>query len=147
MKDASQGQNAATTGPSLRSLNEFLPSMNIQEARPSDAPIIASILQEAAEWLAGSGRPLWSAAEIGRERVQKHVNDGLFHIARQDGQLVGVMKFELEDAYFWPEVLPGTSASSTSSPCAGRGRRKASRRYCCHMLELGPSSLDVLTFA
>jgi hypothetical protein len=38
------------------------------------------------------------------------VNDGLFHIARQDGQLVGVMKFELEDAYFWPEVLPGTSA-------------------------------------
>lgn len=84
--------------------------MNIQEARPSDAPIIASILQEAAEWLAGSGRPLWSAAEIGRERVQKHVNDGLFHIARQDGQLVGVMKFELEDAYFWPEVLPGTSA-------------------------------------
>jgi GNAT superfamily N-acetyltransferase len=84
--------------------------MNILEARPSDAPMIASVLQEAAEWLAGDGRPLWSATEIGHERVLRDVSKGLFHVARQDKQLVGVMKFELEDAYFWPEVLPGTSA-------------------------------------
>jgi len=75
-----------------------------------DAAMIASVLQEAAEWLAGDGRPLWSAAEIGRERVLRDVSEGLFHVARQDEHLAGVMKFELEDAYFWPEVLPGTSA-------------------------------------
>jgi len=84
--------------------------MNIQEARLSDAPMIASVLQEAAEWLAADGRPLWSAAEIGYERVLRDASTGLFHVARQDDQLVGVMKFELEDAHFWPEVLPGTSA-------------------------------------
>lgn len=84
--------------------------MNIQEARPSDAPMIAAVLQEAAEWLTGDGRPLWSAAEIGLEGILRDLSKGLFHIARQDEQLAGVMKFELEDAYFWPEVLPGTSA-------------------------------------
>ena len=71
---------------------------------------LASVLQEAAEWLAADGRPLWSAAEIGYERVLRDASTGLFHVARQDDQLVGVMRFELEDAHFWPEVLPGTSA-------------------------------------
>jgi GNAT superfamily N-acetyltransferase len=84
--------------------------MNIQEARSSDASMIASVLQEAAEWLAGDGRALWSAAEIGHERVLRDVNRGLYHLARQGEHVAGVMKFELEDAYFWPEVLPGTSA-------------------------------------
>src|SRR5690349_9128658 len=84
--------------------------MNIQEARPSDAPMIASVLQEAADWLAGDSRALWSAAEIGYERVLGDVSEGLFHVARHGEHLVGVMKFELEDPYFWPEVLPGTSA-------------------------------------
>jgi GNAT superfamily N-acetyltransferase len=100
---------SATTGRSLRSLIE-LSSMNIQEARSSDAPMIASVLQEAAEWLAADGRALWSAAEIGHECVLRDVSSGLFHVARQGEHVAGVMKFELEDAYFWPEVLPGTSA-------------------------------------
>jgi len=91
-----------------RSMN-FMP-MNIQEARLCDAPMIASVLQEAAEWLAGDGRALWSAAEVGHERVLRDASKGLFHVARQGDDLAGVMKFELEDAYFWPEVLPGISA-------------------------------------
>lgn len=84
--------------------------MNIQEARPSDAPMIASVLQDAARWLADGGRALWSGSEIGQERVLQDTTAGLFHVARDGEQMVGVMKFELEDAYFWPEVLPGTSA-------------------------------------
>jgi len=96
-------------GPSLRSLDEPLP-VNIQEARLSDAPMIASVLQEAAEWLAGDGRALWSAAEIGDGAVLRDVRRGLFHVARQGDSLAGVMKFELEDAHFWPEIPPGTSA-------------------------------------
>lgn len=84
--------------------------MNIQEARPSDAPMIASVLQDAARWLADSGRALWSGPDIGHERVLQDAAAGLFHVARDGEQVVGVMKFELEDAYFWPEVVPGTSA-------------------------------------
>jgi GNAT superfamily N-acetyltransferase len=84
--------------------------MKIQKARLPDAPMIASVLQEAADWLAGNGRALWSAAEIGEEPVLRDVSNGLFHVARQGDSLAGVMKFELEDAHFWPDIPPGTSA-------------------------------------
>lgn len=84
--------------------------MHIQEAHPSDAPMIASVLQDAARWLADGGRALWSGADIGHERVLQDTSAGLFHVARDGEQVVGVMKFELEDTYFWPEILPGTSA-------------------------------------
>jgi len=84
--------------------------MNIREARPSDAPMIASVLQEAARWLAKGGRALWSGAEISHERVLQDTSAGLFHVARDGEQIVGVMKFELEDAYFWPEIPRGSSA-------------------------------------
>lgn len=84
--------------------------MNIQQAQPSDAPMIAFVLQEAAQWLDGGGRSLWSAAEISDERVLQDTSAGLFHVAREGQSLAGVMKFELEDAWFWPEILPGTSA-------------------------------------
>ena len=72
--------------------------------------MIASVLHEASQWLAGDGRALWSAAEISPERVLSDTTSGLFHVARDDEHLAGVMKFELEDAHFWPEVPPGTSA-------------------------------------
>lgn len=107
-------ESAANTGSALgHSLNDVNLSslvMNIQEARPSDAPMIASVLQEAAQWLVSDGRALWSADETSHERVLRDTSAGLFHVARDGDQLAGVMKFELEDAYFWPEILPGTSA-------------------------------------
>lgn len=84
--------------------------MKIQQARLSDASMIASVLQEAAQWLANGGRALWSTAETSHERVLRDTGAGLFHVARDGEQLAGVMKFELEDACFWPEVLPGSSA-------------------------------------
>lgn len=64
----------------------------------------------AERWLACGGRALWPAAAIGHERVMQDTNAGLFHVARDGEQIVGVMKFELEDAYFWPEIPLGTSA-------------------------------------
>lgn len=72
--------------------------------------MIASVLQDAERWLAGGGRALWPAASIGHERVLQDTSAGLFHVALDGEQIVGVMKFELEDAYFWPEIPPGTSA-------------------------------------
>jgi GNAT superfamily N-acetyltransferase len=84
--------------------------MNIEQAQPLDVPAIASVLHEVEQWLASDGRSLWSAAEISPERVLRDVGAGFFHVARDGGQLAGVMKFELEDAYFWPEIPPGTSA-------------------------------------
>ncbi|MBT2335646.1 GNAT family N-acetyltransferase [Variovorax paradoxus] len=84
--------------------------MKIEQAQPSDAPAVAAVLQEAAQWLAAGGRALWSAAEVGDERVSRDTKGGLFYLARADGAVAGVMKFELEDPYFWAEVSNGTSA-------------------------------------
>ena len=84
--------------------------MKIQEARPAEAPRISAVLQEVAQWLINDGKELWSAAEFGLDRVLRDVNAGLFHVALDGDQLAGVMKFELEDAYFWPEIPLGTSA-------------------------------------
>lgn len=92
----------------MRSSLSFI--MNIQQAHTSDAHEIASVLQEAAQWLSDGGRALWSGAEIGHERVLRDTNAGLFHVAREGEQLAGVMKFELEDPIFWPEIASGTSA-------------------------------------
>jgi len=50
--------------------------MNIEQARASDAHEIASVLQEAAQWLSDGGRALWSGAEIGHERVLRDTHRG-----------------------------------------------------------------------
>lgn len=84
--------------------------MKIEKAHPTDAAAIASVLQEAAQWLVNGGRPLWSAVDIAPERVALDIANGLFHVAREGEQVAGVMKLELEDAYFWPEIAAGTSA-------------------------------------
>ncbi|MBS0451876.1 MAG: GNAT family N-acetyltransferase [Proteobacteria bacterium] len=84
--------------------------MNIAQACADDAPLIAEVLKEAADWLIADGRPLWSATEIGEERVRQDLDQGLFHVARDSGAIAGVLKFELEDPRFWPEVTSGTSA-------------------------------------
>jgi len=84
--------------------------MNIEQAQTSDVPGIVSVLLEAEQWLARNGKSLWSATEIGPERVLRDVGAGLFHVARDGLHLAGVVKFELEDAYFWPEVPAGSSA-------------------------------------
>jgi GNAT superfamily N-acetyltransferase len=84
--------------------------MNVHQATASDAPEIAAVLQEAAQWLIDGGRPLWSVADFDAARIAGDVDAGLFWVTRAGDTVVGVMKFELEDAYFWPEVTPGTSA-------------------------------------
>lgn len=84
--------------------------MKIEQAQRPEAPAIAAVLQEAAQWLASGGRPLWSATEVGDERVSRGTEAGLFFLARADGEVAGVMKFEFDDPYYWPEVPSGTSA-------------------------------------
>ena len=85
-------------------------TMNIAQASAADARQIAEVLKEAADWLLSDGRPLWTVNEISVERVRGDVDLGLFHVAREGGAIVGVMKLELEDPHFWPEATPGTSA-------------------------------------
>ncbi|MDN6885752.1 GNAT family N-acetyltransferase [Variovorax sp. CAN2819] len=83
--------------------------MQIEQARPEEAATVAAVLDEAAQWIAGEGRPLWSAADVGLEREQRDTDAGGYFIAREGGEVAGVVRLDLEDPAFWPEMEAGTS--------------------------------------
>ena len=84
--------------------------MHIEQALPNEAATVAAVLNEAAQWLVTDGRPLWSASDVGLERVQRDTDAGRYVIAQENGEVVGVMRLDLEDPYFWPEIESGSSA-------------------------------------
>ncbi|RQO62717.1 N-acetyltransferase [Variovorax sp. KBW07] len=84
--------------------------MQIEQARPAEAPTVSAVLTEAAQWLAADGRPLWSAADTGLERVQRDTDAGRYFIARKNADVAGVVRIDLEDPHFWPEIESGSSA-------------------------------------
>lgn len=82
----------------------------IRQATPRDTETVSSILSEAAEWLAQSGTPMWKGDELAPGRVADDVTNGLFYVAECDGEIAGTIKFQLEDALFWPDVSQAESA-------------------------------------
>ena len=83
--------------------------MQIEQARPEEADTVAAVLNEAAQWIAGEGRPLWSAADIAPERIRRDTDAGGYFIARSNGETAGVVRLDLDDPGFWPEMETGTS--------------------------------------
>ena len=53
---------------------------------------------------------MWRADELLASRIAADVDDGLFYMAKCDGKTAGVVKFQLEDLLFWPEVPHAQSA-------------------------------------
>lgn len=84
--------------------------MHTEFARPSDAPAIAEVLREAAQWLVDRQQPLWAVSDFSDASVQQDADGGLYVVARAGGEVVGVVRFQREDLAFWPEAEPGTSA-------------------------------------
>lgn len=84
--------------------------MHIAQATPPDLDAVVSTLREAAQWLQRDGRPLWSAADLDPERIGRDVRDGAYWVARPGtGEVAGVMRLDLEDPHYWPEIAPGSS--------------------------------------
>jgi GNAT superfamily N-acetyltransferase len=83
---------------------------NIRQAVPQDADAVFRVLQEAAQWLEQRGMAMWRDDELLPARVAADVEGGLFFIAEREGVAAGVIKFQLEDSLFWPDVAPGQSA-------------------------------------
>jgi GNAT superfamily N-acetyltransferase len=82
----------------------------VRQATPPDTKAIAEILGEAAHWLEHSGMKMWRDDELLPSRIVADVEAGLFHLAECDGGAAGVVKFQLEDKLFWPDVPPTESA-------------------------------------
>ena len=83
--------------------------MQIEQARPEEAATVAAVLSEAAQWIAAEGRPLWTATDIAPERIRRDTEAGGYFIARNGGEVAGVVRLDLEDPHFWPEIESGSS--------------------------------------
>jgi GNAT superfamily N-acetyltransferase len=86
------------------------PSPSITQALSADAGTVASILGEAAEWLAARGARMWWPEEVSETRIAPDVDAGLYYLARVDGEARGTVKFQMSDWSFWFDVDNGDSA-------------------------------------
>jgi GNAT superfamily N-acetyltransferase len=76
----------------------------IRQAMSRDTHQASAVLLEAAHWLQQSGTPMWRDDELLPERIASDVASGSFYVAECDGEVIGIIKFQLQDALFWPDV-------------------------------------------
>jgi GNAT superfamily N-acetyltransferase len=84
--------------------------INIRQATGLDAGSVCEILLGAARWLEQTGAVMWRDDELLPERIAADVEAGSFFVAECDGEIAGVVKFQLEDPLFWPDVPKSESA-------------------------------------
>jgi GNAT superfamily N-acetyltransferase len=87
-----------------------VPPVAVRQAMPADAPVIDEMLREAAAWVDALGVVMWEDGELEPWRTADEVGAGQFFIAERDGNIAGAVRFQLEDALFWPDLPPGDSA-------------------------------------
>lgn len=86
-------------------------NIRIRQATAEDAAGVSAVLTGAAEWLAERGIPMWRAGELAPDIIAADVASGEFYVAvTADGSIAGTVKFQLEDALFWPDEAPGRAA-------------------------------------
>jgi GNAT superfamily N-acetyltransferase len=82
----------------------------ISQALPGEVAAVASILEEAAQWLRARGDEMWWPDEVSAARIGPDVEAGLYFLARIDGEAQGTLRFHLSDWSFWFDVDDGDSA-------------------------------------
>jgi len=82
----------------------------IRQAQPSDATIVRDMLEEAARWVDALGVVMWDEGELDPSRIDAEVASGQFFIAELDGEPAGIVRFQLEDELFWPDLAGSDSA-------------------------------------
>ncbi|HZM95755.1 MAG TPA: GNAT family N-acetyltransferase [Vicinamibacterales bacterium] len=87
-----------------------MPAITIRQAHASDAGIVQDMLEEAATWVDAMGVVMWEEGELAPGRVDNEIAAGLFFIADVDNDPAGVVRFQLEDRLFWPELTQDDSA-------------------------------------
>jgi GNAT superfamily N-acetyltransferase len=85
-------------------------AVEIRQAQPADAAAIEAMLVEAARWVDALGEVMWETGELTPERIAREVAEGQFFLATVDDEPAGAIRFQLEDALFWPDLAPDGSA-------------------------------------
>jgi GNAT superfamily N-acetyltransferase len=86
-------------------------TITIRQAQPPDAAIVESLLREAAHWVDALGEVMWDADELAPERIVAETAAGQFYLAMADDDPAGVIRFQLEDTLFWPDLPPDHSSA------------------------------------
>ena len=84
--------------------------IHIRQSLAADVAAIEEMLLEAARWVDALGVVMWEQGELGREQIEAEVAAGQFLIAEVDGDRAGVVRFQLEDPLFWPDLPQEDSA-------------------------------------
>ena len=72
---------------------------------------MTAILTDAARWVRRlDGTTMWVDDELAEGRIASEVDAGLFYVAECDGDIAGVLKFQLDDQLFWPDLATNNSA-------------------------------------
>jgi GNAT superfamily N-acetyltransferase len=82
----------------------------VRPASGKDSVLVSDILAEASQWLLERGTPMWKAEELSAKQVVADVDAGLFFIGEILGHSACVVKFQLEDRQFWPDIPQEDSA-------------------------------------
>ena len=98
-------------------------SFEIRQARASDADIVEAILVETAQWVDALGEVMWEDDELASEHIAAEVAAGQFYLALSDDEPAGVIRFQLIDTLFWPD-LPDDDQSAFVHRLAVRRRFK-----------------------
>lgn len=87
-----------------------MPAITIRQANAPDAGIVQEMLEEAARWVDALGVVMWEEGELAPGRVDDEIAAGLFFIADVNNDPAGVVRFQLEDRLFWPDLTLDDSA-------------------------------------
>jgi GNAT superfamily N-acetyltransferase len=82
----------------------------VRAARPPEAPIVETMLRDAARWVDALGVVMWDEGELDSTRIAREVADGQFFVAEVNGVIAGAVRFQLEDRLFWPDIAQEESA-------------------------------------
>jgi GNAT superfamily N-acetyltransferase len=82
-----------------------LTAIVIRQAAAGDTRALVETLTEAADWVTQlDGTTMWVEGELEEHRVRDEAAAGMFIVAEDEGQIVGAIRFQLEDQLFWPDI-------------------------------------------
>ena len=84
--------------------------ISVRQALPADAATVDGMIREAAAWVDALGVVMWEDGELDAGRIRADVTRGMFFLAVIDGEPAGAIRFQLEDALFWPDRPAGEAA-------------------------------------
>jgi GNAT superfamily N-acetyltransferase len=84
--------------------------ITVRQASPADSTTVDAMIREAAAWVDALGVVMWEDGELDAGQIAADVHAGMYYLALVDGQVAGAIRFQLEDALFWPDRPEGEAA-------------------------------------